>query len=310
MTDLLTAICAARSQVTMRKELSYTIEAKDDGLMVKAVLSKRLHLSRREISRLKFSDGLLLNDTPCRVTETVHTGDVIHLIFMEKDIAHAVRLSGKPDILYEDEDIVVVNKPAGMPCHPSHEHLDDDMGTLLQNYYKDQFTIRAIGRLDKDVSGIMLYAKNQPSAARLSKERQDGRLNKYYLAICSGSFQQKCGTLQYALEKKTGHKERIVGKKGQMCITEYRVLKESNNVSLLQVHIITGRTHQIRAGMAWAKHPLLGDKLYGGDMAKLHRPALHCAYMELEQPFTGEAIHIECPLPDEMAKMIKEKSVQ
>ena len=187
----------------MRKELTYTITTKDDGLMVKAVLSKRLHLSRREISRLKFSDGLLLNDTPCRVTETVHTGDVIHLIFMEKDTAHAVRLSGKPDILYEDEDLVVVNKPAGMPCHPSHEHLDDDMGTLLQNYYKDQFTIRAIGRLDKDVSGIMLYAKNQPSAARLSKERQDGRLNKYYLAICSGSFQQKCGTLQYALEKKT-----------------------------------------------------------------------------------------------------------
>ena len=309
MTDLLTAICAARSQVTMRKELEYTIEKKDDGLMVKAVLSKQLHLSRREISRLKFSNGLLLNNAPCRVTETVHTGDVIHLIFMEKDIAHAVRLTGKPDIIYEDEDLVIVNKPAGMPCHPSHEHLDDDMGTLLQNYYKDQFTIRAIGRLDKDVSGIMLYAKNQPSAARLSKQRQAGKLNKYYLAICSGHFEKKSGTLQYALEKRAGHKERIVSGNGQMCITEYRVVEESDVCSLLQVHIITGRTHQIRAGMAWTNHPLVGDKLYGGDMTKLHRPALHCAVLDLEQPFTGKPIHVECPLPEEMEGIMK-KSVQ
>lgn len=293
----------------MRKELEYTIERKDDGLMVKAVLSKQLHLSRREISRLKFSNGLLLNKVPCRVTEIVHTGDVIHLIFMEKDTAHAIRLVGKPDILYEDEDLVIVNKPAGMPCHPSHEHLDDDMGTLLQNYYKDQFTIRAIGRLDKDVSGIMLYAKNQPSAARLSKQRQEGKLNKYYLAICSGHFEKKSGTLQYALEKVAGHKERMVSDKGQLCVTEYQVLDECEDYSLLQVHIITGRTHQIRAGMAWAKHPLVGDRLYGGEMDNLHRPALHCACLDLVQPFIKEKVHVECPLPEEMEKLMKEKSV-
>ena len=307
--DSSTVICAARSQVTMRKELTYTITTKDDGLMVKAVLSKQLHLSRREISRLKFSNGLLLNNASCRVTEIVHTGDVIHLTFMEKDTAHAVRLMGKPDFLYEDEDLVIVNKPSGMPCHPSHEHLDDDMGTLLQNYYKDQFTVRAIGRLDKDVSGIMLYAKNQPAAARLSRQRQDGILNKYYLAICEGHFEKKSGTLRYALEKRAGHKERIVGDNGQMCVTEYYVLAESEDYSLIKVHIITGRTHQIRAGMAWAHHPLAGDKLYGGNMQVLHRPALHCACLDLVQPFTKETIHVECPLPEELEKLM-EKSVQ
>lgn len=295
----------------MRKELEYTIEAKDDGLMVKAVLSKQLHLSRREISRLKFSNGLLLNNVHCRVTEIVHTGDVIHLTFMEKDTAHAIRLVGKPDILYEDEDLVIVNKPAGMPCHPSHEHLDDDMGTLLQNYYHDQFTVRAIGRLDKDVSGIMLYAKNQPSAARLSRQRSAGVLNKVYLAICEGHFKEKSGTLHYALKKCAGHKERLISKDGQQCETEYRVVKETETCSLLKVHIITGRTHQIRAGMAWTRHPLIGDKLYGGDMERLHRPALHCAFLDFEQPFTHEKIHVECPLPQEMETILQmKKSVQ
>lgn len=172
----------------MRKDIVFTIQEKQDGLMVKAVLRSELNLSRREISRLKFSNGLFLNGVMCRVTEIVHTGDEVKVVFAEQDQGHAVRLSGKPDILYEDEDIVIVNKPTGMPCHPSHEHLDDDMGTLLRNYYDGKFTIRAVGRLDKDVSGIMLYAKNRPTCARLSKQRSSDSFHKEYLAIVEGKM--------------------------------------------------------------------------------------------------------------------------
>ena len=178
----------------MKKTLAVKIESEMNGLAIKAVLSRYLGLSRREISRLKFSQGILYNGERARITQPVETGGVITLTFPDQDTAAATLLSGKPDILYEDSDLIIVNKPAGMPCHPSHEHLDDDMGTLLQNYYGGTFTVRAIGRLDKDVSGIMLYAKNQPSAARLSRQRSDLILHKEYTAIVKGHFKEKKGT--------------------------------------------------------------------------------------------------------------------
>lgn len=289
----------------MRKEIEITIESKEDSLCVKAVLSKCVGLSRREISRLKFTHGLFLNGKECRVTETVHTGDTITLIFPEKDLAHATRITGTPEILYEDEDLVIVNKPAGMVAHPSHEHLDDDMGTLLQNYYRSDFTIRAIGRLDKDVSGIMVYAKNQLAAARLSKQRNEEHLHKVYHAIAAGHFDSEQGTLKYSLERVEGRKDRKISQDGKPCITHYRVLKEYDQYSLIEVSIETGRTHQIRAGMAYAKHPLLGDTLYGGDDTFMHRPALHCYSIDLLQPFSSEKIHVELPEPDDMQKLLK-----
>lgn len=289
----------------MRKELVFKISEEQNGLAVKAVLSKDVHLSRREISRLKFSGGLLLNGQSCRVTEELHTGDELKLIFMEQDTAHAQRILGKPEILYEDEDLVIVNKPAGMPCHPSHEHLDDDMGTLLQNYYDNGLMIRAVGRLDKDVSGVMVYAKNKPAAARLSAGRTKGTLHKEYLAIVEGRVEQKSGTLEYRLAKKDGRRDRVIDEDGQLCITDFTTEREGLMMSLLRVSIRTGRTHQIRAGMKQFGHPLMGDVLYGGDHDLIHRPALHCADLTLQQPFTGKVIKVSAPMPDDMQALLK-----
>ena len=287
----------------MRKELHYIVKNSENGLPLKTVLSHSLSLSRREISRLKFSQGLLVNEKSARVTEPLKTGDTIHLVFPEHDEAHAERLLQKPDILYEDEDLVIVNKPAGMPAHPSHEHLDDDMGTLLAAYYGSGFAIRAIGRLDKDVSGVMVYAKNQPSAARLSKEREKDELHKTYLAIVQGKLEKKRGTLTYTLQKVPGHKERIVNQGGQKCITMYEVLEEYRELSLVRVWLKTGRTHQIRAGFASIGHPLAGDGLYGGDKTLFWRPALHCASIVLKQPFDGKEISVQADMPEDMASL-------
>lgn len=284
----------------MRKEIEIIIEERENSLPLKAVLSKSVGLSRREISRLKFSHGLLLNGKECRITEIVHTNDVITLVFPEKDLPHALLIAAEPEILYEDEDIVIVNKPAGMVCHPSHEHVNDDMGTLLQSYYGEGFTIRAIGRLDKDVSGVMVYAKNQITASRLSKERSEGFLHKIYHAFVSGHFEEAEGTLTYALEKAEGRKDRKITDTGKKCVTHYKVLKEYENYSLIEVVIETGRTHQIRAGMAYALHPILGDALYGGDTELIERPALHCFSIDLVQPFTKKKIHVEIHEPDDM----------
>ena len=288
----------------MEKTLQIKTEEMMNGLAIKTVLSRYAGLSRREISRLKFSGGILLNGEMARVTQTVKTGDMITLVFPDNDTAALVRVSGKPDILYEDNDMIIVSKPAGMPCHPSHEHLDDDMGTVLQNYYGGVFKVRPVGRLDKDVSGIMVYAKNQPAAARLSRQRSEGKLKKVYTAAAQGIFRKKKGTLTYRLEKVAGHKDRKVTQQGQLCITDYQVILEKEDLSLVEVSIRTGRTHQIRAGMASAGHPLFGDRLYGGDREKISRPALHCSYLSFIQPFTGEIKEVRLDLPDDMKKLL------
>ncbi len=292
----------------MKKTLEIKITEEMNGLAIKAVLSRFFGLSRREISRLKFSGGIVYNGESARVTQPVETGGTMVLTFPDQDTAAAVILSGKPEILYEDQDIVIVNKPAGMPCHPSHEHLDDDMGTLLQNYYGGTFTIRAIGRLDKDVSGIMLYAKNQPAAARLSKQRNEGILHKEYTAVAMGKFEKSEGTLVYKLAKVQGHRDRKVSGEGQECVTQYRVESSGDDYTVLKVSIVTGRTHQIRAGMAYAGHPLYGDRLYGGDNELIARPALHCSHLRLRQPFTGRSVEISLDPPGDIQTLLNKKT--
>ena len=289
----------------MRKELEFKVTGRQDGLPVKKILALELGLSRREISRLKFTGGIKVNGEQVRITESVHDGDTIQVVFAEQDSAHAARLSQSVDILYEDEDLVIVNKPAGMPCHPSHMHLDDDMGTLLAAPYGGRFTVRAVGRLDLPVSGVMLYAKSQPAAARLSRQKDTGEMQKRYLAAVSGIMEQSEGVLQYTLKKKEGQRARIVGKGGQQCITHYRVVEQGKDWSLLEVTLETGRSHQIRAGLAYFGHPLFGDTLYGEDRSIYHT-ALHCASLDLMQPFSGKKIHAEAELPEEFLKLLEQ----
>jgi 23S rRNA pseudouridine1911/1915/1917 synthase len=151
----------------------------------------------------------------------------------------------------------------------------------------------------------MCYAKNQPSAARLSKQRSEQVLHKTYYAVAKGIFAKKQGTLEYRLEKVEGYKDRKISEEGQLCITDYKVIQEYGSNSLLEVSIRTGRTHQIRAGMASIGHPLLGDSLYGGKSNAIARPALHCIRVTMKQPFNGKEIAVEAPMPQDMQNLLK-----
>ena len=199
----------------------------------------------------------------------------------------------------------MVNKPAGIPSHASAEHFDDDMGSILKRYYQDDtFTVRTVGRLDKGVSGIVVYAKTKQMAALLASAREEQLLHKEYLAIVKGKFEEKRGKLIYTLGKEKGIRGRSVTADGQKCITNYEVITEGNFFSLIKVHIETGRLHQIRAGMAYFGHPLIGDRLYGGSMHAMKRPALHCWKVEFIHPKTKKQISIECELPTDMQKVV------
>ena len=283
----------------MKKAMQKKIKATEAGLLVKNILSKQMGFSRREISRFHVSGAIYLNDEKCRLTQEVHTNDVLTIR------VEGPKLESKPEILYEDQDIVVVNKPAGIPSHASAEHFDDDMGSILKRYYQDnQFTVRTVGRLDKGVSGIVVYAKTKQMAALLASAREEQLLHKEYLAIVKGKFIEQRGTLAYTLGKEKGIRGRSVTMDGQKCITNYEVITEGNYFSLIKVHIETGRLHQIRAGMAFFGHPLIGDRLYGGSMHAMKRPALHCWKVEFVHPKTKQRIIIQCDLPEDMQKIV------
>ncbi len=300
----------------MDKEITYQMNLADwpvsDNGSVKRVMSKELNLSRKEISRLKFDGEILLNGERAKVSDHMRVGDTLTLRFPELPTGSITLTDEKPEILYEDEDTVIVNKPAGIPSHPVHGHLNDSIGSVLASYYSqlgEEFVIRPIGRLDKDVSGVLLFAKNRLAASRLSKEREERKLNKKYIAFVSGIFDMKQGMIDAPIAKTEGERRRVTkGPDGKPAVTIFHVINEFHvndiSISQLAVEIETGRTHQIRAHMSAAGHPLIGDELYGGDVSLLKRPALHCSEIEFLTPFTLEERYVQAPLPDDMRALL------
>lgn len=275
------------------------------------ILAKVCGFSRKEISRLKFQGEIFLNDRRIHVTEHIPVGETLHVRFRESQIQDYQIPFTVPRILYEDEDLVIVNKPAGMPVHASHGHLNDSMGDALCAYYRSlgkQFQVRTVGRLDRDVSGAVIYARNQPASARLWQQRQSGILRKEYIALAEGSFPEAEGEITLPLARISGFRQTAADPEGKPCITRYRQiwsgLYGTDEIALLKVEIITGRTHQIRAHMSALGHPLLGDALYGGSCSVMNRPALHCASVQGISPFTGTAFRAEAEPAEDMQQIL------
>ena len=207
-----------------------------------------------------------------------------------------------------------------MAVHPSHGHYQDTLANQLAYYFRkntQQVEIHSIGRLDLETSGIVLFAKHRAAAARLSRQREDGRLQKTYLAICSGIFAEKNGTLNGAIALLPGSLMKMcVSKDGKPAVTHYQVQKQYMEAALVQLTLETGRTHQIRVHMADAGHPLIGDRLYFADTDQkadvdaencftgIKRAALHASRICFYQPFEGKRITVEAPFPEDMKKCL------
>lgn len=305
----------------MEKRICYQIKACDLPCGVRMILRARLGLSDHQIRSAKFRPGgICVNQIPARVTDPLQEGDVLEVLLEQKE--HRSRklqaAFGPLDILYEDEDLLAVNKPAGTALHPAHGHYQDTLANKVLGYYEAQgicIQVRSIGRLDKDTSGGVLFAKNQVAAARLWG---DGSIRKEYVALVTGHLPQKQGRIEKPIGKKAGSlNEMELSEAGRYAKTNYRVLEELRDSSLVSLTLETGRTHQIRIHMASLGHPLVGDSVYGkywkGDAGKaegirqsgLHRAALHCRSISLLQPFTGEELEIYAPLPGDMQRAIQ-----
>lgn len=311
----------------MERILEKTVMAEYDGATLQHFLRAGMGLTQKEISRAKFLPlGICADGVQRKVTARVTAGQRI-TVRTEKDGKVSAKLSAsreKPEVLYEDRDLLVVNKPAGISVHPSGRgtfQADTLAGRLVAwlREKDEESVIRIVGCLDKDTSGVVLVAKNRAAAGRLERQREQGRLHKTYLALTEGVPEPERGSVEQPLQPDPEDKTRMRictydAESGKYAKTHYETVKkwENQKTALVKLWLETGRTHQIRVHMQSLGCPLLGDPLYGspGSPKKpegngLERTALHAATLNFCQPFTGEAIHIEAPMPKDIARYME-----
>ncbi|MBE7053695.1 MAG: RluA family pseudouridine synthase [Ruminococcaceae bacterium] len=284
----------------MHKEFTIQIQKET---VVKDVLLNDLSLAL--VTHLKkYDDGILLNGKKAYVNAKLKKGDVLKIkIYDEKS---NIEPSNIPiNILYEDDDIIVLNKERNMPTHPSQNHHKDTLANGLLYYFKDEiFTFRAITRLDKDTSGVVLVAKNPYSSHILNKDMKNKKITKEYFAVVNGVPNKNQGEINAPIKREEGTVMlRKVAPDGKEAITKYELIDENGKFSLLKLYPITGRTHQIRVHLSYIGNPIFGDDLYGAPQKGSMQ--LHCGCIKFYHPVTKKEMKIEAPLPCDMKKIMK-----
>ena len=286
-------------------KLSYTVKQNDSYINVLDVLKNEFLLSARLITKLKQSNNIFFNEEITYTKKLVCANDVVSvLIDFVEDNSNIVATNIPLDIIYEDEYLLAINKPANMPVHPSMLHYEETLSNAVK-YYFDTLNlkrkIRIVNRLDKDTSGIVIFAKNEYIQECLIKQMKTKELKKEYLAVVTGYLQKKSDTLCFPISRKEGSIiERTVNPNGDIAITHYNILKEQNNLSLVHVFLETGRTHQIRVHFSHINHPILGDTLYGTPSPLINRHALHSYKITLLHPISKQILTLEAPIPNDM----------
>ena len=285
--------------------LSYKISNKDNFVNVFQILKEHFLLSDRLITKLKKYKKIYLNGKETYTKQKVTSGDVVSFVLdFDEDNSNIVPSNIPLDIIYEDEYLLILNKPAEIAIHPSILHYDNSLSNGVKFYFdkiKLNKKIRIVNRLDRNTSGIVIFAKNEYIQECLIKQMKTKELKKEYLAIVCGILENSSGTLNFPIARKEGSIiERCVNPNGDPAISHYDVLKTFNNLSLVHIVLETGRTHQIRVHFSYINHPVLGDTLYGNPSDLIARQALHSYKISFIHPITKENITITAPLPSDM----------
>lgn len=297
----------------MTRKLQYKIEQQDDSKSIGLFLKEKEYSRAVLIELKKTQTGIRKNGVWAGVNEMLKTGDVLDICLTEQ--ASSENIVPKVyvlDVLYEDEDILVINKPYNMPIHPSVNNYDNTLANGVVYYYQKQHkphVFRCINRLDRDTTGVTIIAKHLISASILSRRVEERGLSRIYVAFVEGMTKEE-GRIDLPIGRMEGTiiKRQIDEKEGKSAITHYRRLGvlsvEGKTVSVVALKLETGRTHQIRVHMSSIGHPLLGDFLYNEDNQMLTRQALHAIQSGFYHPITGDYMKITAPFPEDMARLI------
>ncbi len=292
------------------------VDGELSGMTVREYLTKNRGFSSRMIKKLKFSDGgILVNGDFVTVRYILREGDVLSLATEDKpeDVSpYTLPAEMEIGIIYEDEYVTAVNKPAGMPSHPSHGHRLDTVSNALAYIYKDRnYVFRPVNRLDRDTSGCMLTSNTRDASYKMYRAMTEGKIKKTYVAVADGVPESETGVIDRPIGRSpTSIITRRITERddpaGKEAVTEYRVLAENGEKSFFLLRPLTGRTHQIRVHLASVGAPVTGDDMYGKSSELIKRQALHCAVTEFPHPSDGRLITVAAPLPDDMVRLTEE----
>lgn len=278
--------------------INFEITEKDDKKPIRTFL-REFGVSASLLTKLKHTEnGIAKNGVFAKTIEELSTGDTL-TIKIENSGSIARPMCIDIEIPYEDEDIIVLNKPPLMPVHESRNHIGDTLSNFVAYHCGENMAFRAVYRLDRDTSGLVLVAKNELAAAKLA-----GKIKKDYYAVVDGTIEND-GIVDAPIAR-CGDSiiKRKVDENGETAITEYFPIKSNGNATLVKFDLKTGRTHQIRVHMEHIGHSLLGDKLYGGDCSMISRQALHCKDIYFTHPITEKPMHITCDFPNDMKNLV------
>lgn len=281
-------------------KLEYIIES--NKLTINQILKNELKISSRLLYKLIKNKQITINSKICNTRNTANIGDILLVSFdFEEDNLNIVPTKMNLNIIYEDEWMLIVNKPAGIAIHPSILHYEDSLCNGIKFHFDSiglKKKIRPVNRLDLNTSGLVIFAKCEYIQECLISQMKNNTFKKEYIAICSGIFDIKADTINLPIARKENSIiERCISDKGQKSITHYEVIKEINNYSIVKCILETGRTHQIRVHMSAIGHPLVGDSLYGSISNSMDRQALHCYKLSFLHPVKNVFIDFIGDLP-------------
>ena len=291
--------------------LTHNVSPEEEGRMVKGILRGSLQLSYTLLKSLKWRENaILLNGQSVHVNAIVHAGDVVSVALSERTPREDLYCenTAAPDIVYEDEDLLVLNKPAGVAMHPkADDAAAPSLAAMLTGYLGEGSVPHFVSRLDKGTSGLLIAAKSGYIHDRLRRALHSSELRREYRAVAVGQVTPPRGVIDAPIGRADGSIiRRCVREDGLVSRTEYEVLQTTERFTLLRLRPETGRTHQLRVHMAYLGHPLAGDWLYGTeDKNLIARPALHSYELWFTQPVTGQEMHFTAPIPQDMQRLLE-----
>ena len=269
--------------------LTYVVDKESKFKTVREVILNEFHISSRLLTVLRKNKRILLNNTSTYLDNEITLNDCISInLDFDEDNSNIIPCNKPLDIIYEDESYIVISKPAGIPTHPSCLHFDNTLSNMVKAYFDSinlKRKIRPVNRLDKDTSGLVVFAKNQYIHERLSDQMLNNQFHKEYLAILEGNLETKSGIIDAPISRKSNSIiEREISSSGEKAITHFECIENYDNYCVVKFVLKTGRTHQIRVHSKYINHPILGDTLYGKKSTLINRQALHAYKISFFHP--------------------------
>lgn len=290
-------------------ELNYLVKKSDTS--IKQILKSEFNMSERFILKLKTQKCIYINNISVPIHSSINEGDILSIMenFIEDSDGIVPNENIILNILFEDDYLLILDKPAGLPVHPSILHYEDSLSNGVKAYFNKiglKKKIRPVNRLDKDTSGIVIFAKNEYIQECLVKQMSNNSFKKKYIAILEGILEKESGTINAPIARKNDSIiERCISESGDTAISHYKVIKRFDNMTEVEYTLETGRTHQLRVHSAFIGHSIIGDTLYGHESKLIPRQALHSYYVSFIHPITKKEMVIHSELPSDICRLLQ-----